>query len=90
MIRQSRFSSQRPCGQTAVEYMLLLGVVVAIVLVAFKVYLPRAKNSANIYFNRTSLRIMGDPNPCGDGCCDMPFEDVDKCPVDCLSGGSCP
>ena len=35
-------------GQTAIEYMILLGVVVALVLIAFKTQLPRMEESANL------------------------------------------
>ena len=70
-------------GQTAIEYMILLGVVVALVLIAFKTQLPRMRVSANIYFNRAMLGIIGKPNPCGDGLCCSPFEDYPRCPPDC-------
>lgn len=70
-------------GQTAIEYMLLLGVVVALVLIAFRTSLPRMRVSANAYFNRAAIGILGKPNPCGDGVCDSDFENRDKCPVDC-------
>lgn len=63
--------------------MLLLGVVVALVLIAFKTSLPKMRVSANAYFNRAAIGIMGKPNPCGDGVCDPDFENYDKCPVDC-------
>ena len=70
-------------AQTAIEYMLLLGVVVALVLISLKTYLPRMRTSANTYFNRTAIGILGKPNPCGDGYCDPNFEDSAKCCVDC-------
>lgn len=82
-IHHSPFTIYRNQGQTAIEYMLLLGVVVALVLIGFKVYLPQTRASANIFFNRAAIGIMGKPNPCGDGVCDPDFEDFDKCPVDC-------
>lgn len=78
-------------GQTAIEYMLLLGVVVATVLIAVKVQLPQAKRYANEFFNRASAGIVDRPNRCGDGYCCAPFEDVDRCPPDCPSGiAACP
>jgi len=77
-------------AQTAIEYMLLLGVIVAIVLIGFKTYLPRTQDAANIYFNRVSVGILGEPNPCGDGLCCAPFETPEKCPVDCPGPGGCP
>ena len=70
-------------AQTAIEYMLLLGVVVALVLIAFRTSLPRMRVSANTYFNRSVIGILGKPNPCGDGVCDPDFENLGKCPVDC-------
>ncbi len=70
-------------GQTAIEYMLLLGVVVALVLIALKTSLPKLQTSSNTYFNRAAIGILGDPNPCGDGYCCGPFEYLDKCPPDC-------
>ena len=54
-------------GQTAIEYMILLGVVVALVLIAFKTQLPRMRVSANIYFNRAMLGIIGSRTPAGTG-----------------------
>jgi Flp pilus assembly pilin Flp len=50
-------------GQTAIEYMLLLAIVVAIVLIGFKKSLPRVHNAANLYFDRVAVGIMGDPPP---------------------------
>lgn len=50
-------------GQSAIEYMLLLGVVVAIVLVGFKTYFPRSSNAAEGYFNTIAVRIAGPPHP---------------------------
>lgn len=78
-------------GQTAIEYMVLLGIVVALVLIAFKTQLPRTEESANVYFNRATLGIIGKPNPCGDGFCCQPFEDLGRCPPDCAGGApGCP
>ncbi|MCD4780189.1 MAG: hypothetical protein K8S27_06550 [Candidatus Omnitrophica bacterium] len=74
-------------GQTAVEYMLLLAVVVAIVLTSFKLTIPRAYNYVNEYFNNVAPGILGRAPRCGDGICDNarnpPFETCEKCPVDC-------
>lgn len=83
-MKNLRFCPRRRDAQTAIEYMLLLAVVVAIVLVAFKVSLPKTRASANIFFNRAAIGILGKPNPCGDGVCDPDFEKTaDKCPADC-------
>lgn len=72
-------------AQTAVEYLLLLTTVVAIVLVGLKTYLPVIYEASNIYYNRVVPGIIGQPPRCGDGCCDS-FEARDggsRCPVDC-------
>lgn len=70
-------------GQSALEYLLLLGVVVALVLVALRTNTIRAYDASQIFFNKTSSQIMGSPNPCGDGYCHPRFEDCEKCPTDC-------
>ncbi|OGX34498.1 MAG: hypothetical protein A3C36_03455 [Omnitrophica WOR_2 bacterium RIFCSPHIGHO2_02_FULL_52_10] len=83
-------------GQTAIEYMMLLAAVVAIILVGFKNYLPRFYEASNIYFNRVGVGIYGEPPRCGDGCCGpirffgnmsepcpAAIEDSRKCPTDC-------
>ncbi|VAX37854.1 hypothetical protein MNBD_UNCLBAC01-1678 [hydrothermal vent metagenome] len=81
-------------AQNAIEYMLVLMVVAAIVLIGFKQYLPITYNASNRYFNRVVIGIMGDPNPCGDGVCHPIFEFRDKenkCPKDCCPpSGICP
>ncbi len=74
-------------GQAAIEYMLLLGVVVAIVLVGFRLYLPRAKNSAGRFYNKSVVGIMGNASRCGDGYCDPNFEDFERCCADCSGCG---
>lgn len=88
-------------AQMAVEYLLLLTTVVAIVLIGFKYYAPGFTKTSNIYFNRVSRGIMGNPSRCGNGCCgvttgvwgifgcneSVSFEDCTTCPQDC---GVCP
>jgi len=69
--------------------MLLLAAVVGIVLVGFKIYLPSINESTNVYFNRVAVGIYGEPNRCGDGVCNAPFETGINCCVDCPLGGSC-
>ena len=79
-------------GQSTLEYMLLLGTVVVIVLVGFKVFLPRVQNSSDLYFNRVSYGITDKGPACGDGQCDDPklpggnpygVENSETCCVDC-------
>lgn len=70
-------------GQAAVEYMLLLAVVVAFVLVAFPMYLPDLNQSANQYYNAVVVGIYGPANPCGDGVCSA-YESQASCCVDCV------
>ena len=77
-----------PNGQAMVEYILLLAAVVAIVLVGFKTYLPRTYNASSVYFNKTQGAILGEPNPCGDGC-KSAFETCETCPMDC-NAPTCP
>ena len=49
-------------GQAAIEYMLLLGLVAAIVLVLFKSEFPvRIKTYTNLYFNKVVVGILGQP-----------------------------
>lgn len=75
---------KRRRAQTAVEYLLLLMTVAAIVLVGFKTYLPRIQDTANVYYNRAAPGILGTPPRCGDGVCrPLPFESCEKCPADC-------
>ena len=73
-------------AQTAVEYLLLLTTVVAIVLIGFKFYLPGFREAADVYYNRVVPGILGEPPDCGDGTCVAPFENCEKCPTDC---GAC-
>jgi Flp pilus assembly pilin Flp len=48
-------------GQTAVEYMLLLGVVTAIVLGGFKYFIPKVNKSSELYYNEAARAILGTP-----------------------------
>jgi len=47
-------------GQTALEYLLLLGATVAVVLTAFQTLLPRATTHSNAYFRKVANGLMGD------------------------------
>lgn len=71
-------------AQAAIEYMLLLAVVVAIVLVGFRTLLKRSHSASNVFFNNVSTGIMGKPNRCGDKICDSPWETNDNCCIDCV------
>ncbi len=68
-----------------VEYMLVLMVVMAVLLIGFKTYMPKVQEYSNAYFEQTTCAIFGEGNPCGDGTCSQ-WEDCIKCPVDC---GTC-
>ena len=70
-------------AQTAVEYLLLLTIVIVIVLIGLKVYLPRTDLAAELYFNRVGVGILGNANPCGDGNCDDFEKSTRSCCVDC-------
>ena len=46
-------------GQTAVEYMMLLAIVMVVVLVGLKSFIPRVNRATNTYFNTVSNAIAG-------------------------------
>jgi hypothetical protein len=50
-------------AQTAVEYLLLLGVVTAVMLVAFKKFLPKVFTSSDRYYNTAAEAILDRPVP---------------------------
>ncbi|HBR14094.1 MAG TPA: hypothetical protein DD723_00930 [Candidatus Omnitrophica bacterium] len=77
-------------AQTAIEYILLLSAVTAIVLVGFKTYLVQSRKASKEFFNEATKAIMGEKNRCGNGKCDD-FEDNTRCPIDeCKCGdGKC-
>ena len=56
-----RLSSPHKKAQTAVEYMLLLGVVTAIALLGFKEFLPRVNRASEVYYNHAANAILGPP-----------------------------
>ncbi len=71
-------------AQTAVEYMLLLAIVVGDILIALPGQIPRVNLAANTYFDRASNAIYGRGSDCGDGVCDTAaFEDNNRCCDDC-------
>lgn len=56
---------QSPCrtankAQTAIEYLVLLGVVTAVVLVMFKKSIPAVVIDAEEYYNKTAIALYGD------------------------------
>jgi len=57
----NRIRQKRRGGQTAIEYLLLLGVVVAIVMVGFRTFLPRTYDTSEKYFNKVLCGMMDEP-----------------------------
>ena len=51
-------------GQQALEYVLLLAIVVAIVLFGFKKHVPATRDSAELYYNKVAVGILGEPPAC--------------------------
>lgn len=91
MLKNQRKSPFTKSAQTAVEYMLLLGVVVSIVMIGMKIFTPRVQSASEGLFNKQSRAVAGKPNPCGDGCCSS-FEDARSCDADCCPSciSTCP
>ncbi len=48
-------------AQTAVEYLLLLGAVVVVVLLAFRTLIPQDQAAADGYFNAVARGVYGTP-----------------------------
>ena len=75
-------------AQTAVEYMLLLAVVVTVTIIGFYRLGPRTQYAANLYFQRAAAGIVGarapqaGPEPINGGWC----EDYDQCSNQCGLG----
>ena len=69
-------------GQTAIEYLVLLTAVVAVVLIMLNTDLGNLQGAGELYFNKASEGIIGQPPTCGNGSCDQ-FESAEKCCVDC-------
>lgn len=75
-------------GQSGIEYLLILAVVVALVMISFKTMLPKVFTSSNVYFNEAAKGVMGPGPRCGNGQCETLYnESIDTCCVDC--GGCC-
>ena len=70
-------------AQTALEYLLLLMAVAAIILIGFKTYMPAIQETANVFYNRAAPAILGKPSRCGDGICSSYEEHKATCPPDC-------
>lgn len=87
-------------AHSAIEYLILMGVTVAIVLVGMRTQVPRARDASNVYFEKAGEAILGQGGACGDGHCNPDFEDAMRCCVDCggcdltgpapQAGGWCP
>ncbi len=85
-------------GQTALEYLLLFGIVAAAVLAAFRYLLPQARDSSEGYYNSVTRVIMGDkPDPINGGWCDwsvcgpgisQQFRTC-QCPAPAFGGADC-
>ena len=73
----------RSSGQAAMEYMLLLGLIAAIVLMGMQKYITRTQEASNTYFNKIVVGVDGDkPRFCGDEICTPP-ENRKNCCWDC-------
>jgi len=72
MLRRSLSRAKsRDSAQTALEYLLLFGIVAAAVLAAFKYLLPQVRDSSEGYYNSVTRVIMGEnPDPINGGWCD--------------------
>ena len=47
-------------GQSAIEYLVLLGVVTAVALVGFKTFLPKSRSLMEEFYNVTAKGVVGD------------------------------
>ena len=68
-------------GQAALEYMLILGTVMVIVLIGYRVFLPKTQAASDLYFNRVSHGITDSGPLCGNGHPDA-GENAENCCVD--------
>lgn len=69
-------------GQTAVEYLVLLATVAAVTLVSMNSDILDMQETGNIYVDRVTEGLVGQPPECGDRVCGR-FETPLKCPIDC-------
>ena len=86
-IKMNKIVLQQKKGQTAVEYLLILGAVMIIVLIGLRTYLPRAWQASDLFFNRAGRGVLGPPSRCGDGNCEFPYETRELCCQDCRAAG---
>ena len=70
------------------EYMLLLGMVMVIVLIGYQVLLPKTQKASNTFFDRTSYGISDAGPRCGNGFPDK-GETVNSCCIDFGQGAFC-
>ncbi|HLD87923.1 MAG TPA: hypothetical protein VI955_01200 [Candidatus Omnitrophota bacterium] len=85
-------------AQTALEYLLLFGIVAAAVLAAFRYLLPQVRDSSEGYYNNVTRVIMGEkPGPIDGGWCDysacppgvsQKFRTC-QCPAPAFGGADC-
>ena len=54
-------SPKQKAAQSAVEYLLLLGVMTAVALVGFRVLLPKVNKSSELYYNKAANAILDRP-----------------------------
>lgn len=47
-------------AQSMIEYLLLLGATVVVVLLAFKGLIPYTRDASNLYYNKVAVGVMGD------------------------------
>ena len=59
MDRKRSKNTQNIIAQTAVEYLLLLGAVTAVVLVGFNVYFAKVSGQSETFFNQAARGIYG-------------------------------
>jgi Flp pilus assembly pilin Flp len=50
---------EKPSGQTAIEYLILLGIVTAVALIGFHTFVPQSRQYTEQYFNQVTNRLYG-------------------------------
>ncbi len=70
----------RSRGQTALEYLLLLAVVAAVVFAGFKTFVPQTRQATEGYYNQVSRVLQGEtPQPVNGGWCPAYCPDPKAC-----------